>query len=289
MTRVNNYINRNTLIFRSETKSSKYLKQNANIFSIIAVIIPCSKIRSMSAKAEILAKLQKEILLLQGYTPSADSGVGVDLGPINQAFPNSTFPTGSIHEFVLQQNEHLAATSGFVNGLLGKLMQHGGPCLWISTKRQLFPSSLKTFKVDPSRIIFIDVLRQKDILWATEQALHCEGLAAVVAEVNDINFIQSRRLQLAVEKSRVTGLMLRKDSGNLGNTACTARWRITSLPGKPDNRLPGLGRPRWAVELMKVRNGYPAIYQVEWSAGKYSPVPAATSPLILMKEKRKAV
>lgn len=38
-----------------------------------------------------------------------------------------------------------------------------------------------------------------------EEALKCGGLAAVVGEVQDISFTASRRLQLAVEQSGVTG------------------------------------------------------------------------------------
>jgi protein ImuA len=36
-----------------------------------------------------------------------------------------------------------------------------------------------------------------------------EGLAAVVAEIQELSFMTSRRLQLATEQSGVTGFMLR--------------------------------------------------------------------------------
>src|SRR5690606_34274184 len=89
-------------------------------------------------------------------------------------------------------------------------------------------------------------------------------------------FVQSRRLQLAVEKSRVTGLILRCNPRIVGSTACTARWRIRSLPSVLEDGLPGVGFPRWEVELLKVRNGNPGCWQLEWSHERFVPViPAA--------------
>ena len=38
------------------------------------------------------------------------------------------------------------------------------------------------------------------MLWVIEEALKCEGLAAVIGEIKELSFTQSRRLQLAVEK-----------------------------------------------------------------------------------------
>jgi protein ImuA len=63
-----------------------------------------------------------------------------------------------------------------------------------------------------------------------EEALRCNRLAAVVAEIGELSFTASRRLQLAVEQSRVTGFILRLKPRNLTSTACVTRWRVTSLP-----------------------------------------------------------
>src|SRR5690606_12434320 len=106
----------------------------------------------------------------------------VGLGPIESAFPNAVFPKNAIHEFLTLAPENAAACNGFIAGILQALMQHGGACLWISASRSLFPPSLKAFGVEPHRIIFIDLQREKDVLWAMEEALKCEGLTAVIAE-----------------------------------------------------------------------------------------------------------
>ncbi len=223
-----------------------------------------------SSKSDIIARLKRDILPLQGYkpTPNGDT-IDVGLGRIKNAFPNSAFPLGAVHEFICTGSEEAAAPSGFIAGILGSLMRDGGVALWISSSRTIFPPALKSFSIDPDKIVFIDLQKQKDVLWAMEEALKCNGLAAVIGEISEISFTASRRLQLAVEQSRVTGFILRFKSRSLNTTACVTRWKITPLPSVLPGDMPGVGFPRWNVELLKVRNGKPGNWQIEWRAGRF--------------------
>ncbi|HWK58266.1 MAG TPA: hypothetical protein VNQ80_13050 [Parapedobacter sp.] len=222
---------------------------------------------------ETINRLKQDILRMQGFTPPDGGGARrIGLGPVEEAFPHAAFPPFGVHEFICRCWEESAATSGFMGGLLAELMGDAGVCLWISTSRILFPPSLSTFGVQPDRVVFVEVARELDVLWAAEEALKCNGLSAVVAELQDMDFAQSRRLQLAVEKSRVTGLMLRSSPRIVGATACAARWRIAPLPSLPEAGLPGVGFPRWEVELLKVRNGNPGCWQLGWAEGRFVPI-----------------
>ncbi|MFN4098127.1 MAG: damage-inducible protein, partial [Sphingomonas sp.] len=70
----------------------------------------------------------------------------------------------------------------------------------------------------------------------------------------------SRRLQLAAEGSGTLGLAVRRwrrqsDAGDFGQpTAAVTRWRVSALPSEP-LPVPGVGRPRWLVELIRSRAG----------------------------------
>lgn len=221
-------------------------------------------------KNDIILQLQKDILPLMGFKPpSVGTAVEMGLGSIETAFPNGRFPTGAIHEFISTGAENAAASGGFMAGLLNPLMQRGGVCIWISSARTLFPPALKAFGVAPEQVIFVDLPREKEVLWAMEEALKCQGLAAVVGEMQELSFTASRRLQLAVEQSRVTGFILRHHPRNLNTVACVSRWNITPLASEPEGGLPGVGFPRWKVALLKIRNGRPGIWQLEWSANRF--------------------
>src|SRR5690606_34076008 len=146
----------------------------------------------IEARKELISKLREDFLLWQGLESRENKdGQNMGLGQIERAFPNGVFQRKGIHEFISVLPEHAAASVGFIGALLSILMKDGAACVWISTNRKLFPPSLRLFNVDPERIIFMDVPREKDVLWVMEEALKCEGLAAVVAEVNTLSLIES--------------------------------------------------------------------------------------------------
>ncbi|WP_426329039.1 ImuA family protein [Pedobacter sp. R-06] len=235
----------------------------------------------MKANRELIDKLQQDILLWQGFKPQvAGKADAIGLGAIETAFPNGVFPKKAIHEFITIAPEDAAATDGFIGGLLAILMKDGAACVWISRSRKLFPLSLRLFNADPERIIFMDVQTEKDVLWIMEESLKCKGLAVAVAELTELSLIESRRLQLAVEKSGVTGLILRKDERKTASTVATARWKISPLPSVTEPGMPGLGFPRWQVELLKVRSGKPGSWVMEWAGDAFrEPTPGENNTL----------
>jgi protein ImuA len=248
-------------------------------------------------RADIIGELQMDILRLQGFTSPGNAALNIELGPINEAFPNATFPIGAVHEFLSSQSEDSAATSGFISGLLASLMGNSGTTLWISASRTLFPPALKSFGIAPDRFIFIDLQKEKDVLWAMNEALKCGALSAVVGEIREIDFTASRRLQLAVEQSKATGFILHNNYRKLNTTACVSRWKITPLPSVsiapgPDNyrdwsvdNLPGVGFPKWKVELLRMRNGKSGTWVVQWINGKFVPVYSSLSVLQIQQKK----
>ncbi|WP_018616611.1 ImuA family protein [Segetibacter koreensis] len=222
-----------------------------------------------TTKAHTIEQLRKDILPLQGFKPVAgDSGFDGGLGFIKQAFPGASFPLAAIHEFFCTGEEDVSASAGFIAGIVSAIMRKGGVTLWICSSQMIFPPALKAFGIEPDKIIFIYLQKEKEILWAMEEALKCEGLAAVIAQTQEISFTASRRFQLAVEQSRVTGFIIRRNPRNLATT-CVTRWKITPLSTNTENDLPGLGVPRWNVELLKVRNGTPGNWQLEWAKGRF--------------------
>ena len=229
---------------------------------------------AIAGKKDIIRQLKEQLLSMEGFSSGPVSRrLDFGLGPMNAAFPGGTFPLGTIHELVSPTEAHAAAANGFLSGLLSTLMGQNGICLWISVGRKLFPPALKFFGIEPHRVIFVDVKLKKDGLWVMEQALKCTALSAVVAELREVSFAESRRLQLAVEHSRVTGFLHRQLPRTKHALACVSRWQISPIPGHSDG-LPGVGFPRVQVELEKIRNGRPGSWQFEWRKGRFRILPA---------------
>ena len=152
-------------------------------------------------------------------------------------------------------------------------------------QKNLVSPALKIFGIEPERIIFVDLLKQKEALWAIEEALKCNVLSAVVGELKELSFTESRRLQLAVEQSRVTGFIHRINPKSENTVACVTRWKIQSLPSTVEDGMPGVGFPRWNVQLTKVRNGKPGMWQVEWAAGGFRHITTQISIHEIQKRK----
>jgi protein ImuA len=61
---------------------------------------------------------------------------------------------------------------------------------------------------------------------------------------------------------------------------------IKALPSENDS-TPGIGFPKWQVDLMKVRNGKPGSWQVGWCDGKFELLKRPT--IHYQEEQRKVV
>ena len=220
-------------------------------------------------RADIVTALRSDILRMEGLRPVSNTLNDLGLGSICSAFPSGSFPVGAIHEFLSPQQGNSASTSGFIVGMLSSLMGDRGTAIWVSSARTIFPPALREFGIQPDRVVFVDLNKEKDTIWVIEEALKCGALTAVVGEMNSLTFTESRRLQLAVEHSQVTGFLLRKNVHKLNTTACVSRWRITSLPSELIDELPGVGFPQWRVELLRMRNGRSGVWDLKWVNGHF--------------------
>lgn len=236
-------------------------------------------------KIAIVQQLQAKINAMQGLGKISREPSDAGFTPFDAAFPGNIFPTGAIHEFISYEPPNAAATTGFISAIIGKLMGEGGICLWVAGTRKVFPFGLKHFGLAPDRVVFINAPRPKEALWIIEEALKCEALTAVVGEVKELSFSDSRRLQLAVERSGVTGLIHRHGPMAENAVACTTRWKISSLPAFSEEGLPGVGHSCWDVQLVKVRNGRPHSWQVHWSAKGFVPLADTESRITNLKER----
>ena len=146
----------------------------------------------------------------------------------------------------------------------------GGMVLWCLPRPDLYGPGLAAHGLDPARLVLVRASRDAEILWAMEEGLRAPGIAAVVGEVGSLAAVASRRLQLAAERSGITAFLLRRwrvggqaaHERALPNAAVT-RWRIAALPSKSLPGEPGVGRPRWRIELLRCRGSEPACWEVE--------------------------
>ena len=217
----------------------------------------------------IKEKLELDILPLGGFRHSLKSQLNTPgLGPVLSHFPGRCFPVGAVHEVLSTDEEQRAAGLGFMCSLFSEVLQPGEVAGWIGPRQWVYPPALIQFGYAPDKMLFVEVSRHRDQLWALEEMLQCAAVKVVMAEVESVSFVQSRRLQLAVERSGTTCFLFRSPRQQPSLIATAATWRVRSRPGYIPEGLPGVGYPGWQVDLLKMRNGRPGSWELYCQAGR---------------------
>lgn len=186
---------------------------------------------------------------------------------VDAVLPGGGLALGALHEVAGGGGEAVdgAAAALFAAGILAR---RPGPVLWCVTRPDLFAPAISQAGLSPDRVIYVEAGDEKTLMACFEEGLRHGGLAGVVAETARLSMTASRRLQLAAEASGILGLAVRRwrraaEAAVFGQpTAAATRWRVSPAPSSP-LPVPGVGRPRWRVELIRCRGGEAAEFMLD--------------------------
>lgn len=234
----------------------------------VSVARPSIRLRSSS-----LADLRRRIGAIERpvFTAAATARtLPVGIEAIDARLPGGGLPLGCLHEII---GRDAGAGAGFCAALLGKLVAcRGGVVLWcvhlasVHEAGGLYAPGLAAGGLNPERLIVVRAAKAIDVLWAMEEGLRGDRLAAVLGEVRKIDLRASRRLQLAAEASGTSAFLLRPSSAEEGSppTASVTRWRLAAAPA-PVGPFSPFDRTRWRAELLRCRGGRPGgAWVLEW-------------------------
>lgn len=213
-------------------------------------------------QSAVLDDLRARIARIEG-TGARHGFVPFGVEEIDGLLPGGGLATGALHEIAggAELADDASATI-FIAGILARI---DGPVLWCLRWRDLFAPALHLAGLHPDRVIHVEAGSDTNVLLAMEECLRHAGIAGVVGEIGKYSTTASKRLQLAAEGSGVAAFVFRRASKAdhaVEGTAAVTRWRITAAPSE-DLGIPSLGRPRWRVELERVRGGNPHAWIVE--------------------------
>jgi protein ImuA len=191
-------------------------------------------------------------------------------------------PHGLLHE-VFADDLRLGGTAlGFCLGMARALLSASRPAMLYlqlvgESQEAGFPYApgLGHFGVDPAQVILCRVETVTEFLWAMEEAIGCQAIAAVIADISGthkaLDFTASRRLTLRISGTRTTTFLLRYGTGREASAA-KLRWRVEpglSTAPRFDPHAPG--PPRFSVTLEKSRLGVRAqqlegkSFELDWT------------------------
>ncbi len=155
-----------------------------------------------------------------------------------------------------------AAASLFAAGIAARFVGKPGlNVLWALSRFDLYAPGLEQVGLLPDRLLYAQGKNDHEVLAVAEDALRDGSLACVIAEVKAAVMTATRRLQLAASDGRTPMLLYRRHRARdqcplIINSCAMTRWRIGCVPSLPPPH-PGVGRPRWSVELVRQRGGHP--------------------------------
>ena len=219
-----------------------------------------------TAHIAVLGALRSEVERLgRRVTPGCrEKVVSFGLAAVDAALPRGGLTLGALHEVagVGCQVEHGTAAALLAAGLLAQVP---GEVLWVLEQADIHPPSLAAAGLTPERVVYVRARKPQTVLLVMEEGLRHRDLAGVVAEFSGVlGLTASRRLQLAAEQSGVTAFLLRRsrcfeNPMLLEPSAAVTRWRVATVPSGPPlpqaPDTPGLGRPRWRMDLIRCRGG----------------------------------
>lgn len=222
---------------------------------------------SRAAASPVIAELRERIQRLEGGRGRDRAVLPFGLEKIDRHLPGGGLALGALHEVAGGGNGAIdgAAAALFAAGIAARTR---GRVLWCVTRQDLFAPAIAQAGLVPDRVIYVEAGDERSLLACFEEGLRHGGLGAVVAEVARLSMTASRRLQLAAESSGAIGIAIRRwrrptEAADFGQpTASVSRWRVTTVSSTP-LPVPGVGRARWQLELIRCRAGESADFEVE--------------------------
>lgn len=227
---------------------------------------------SETAANPVIDELRERIARLEGGQGRARDVLPFGVPKIDGRLPGGGLALGALHEVAGGGNGAVdgAAAAVFAAGIAARTR---GKVLWCVTRTDLFAPALAQVGLDAGRVIHVEAGDEKMLLSCFEEGLRHRGIGAAVAKVARLSMTASRRLQLAAEQSGATGIAIRRwrrqsEAVDFGQpTASVTRWRVSVLPSSP-LPVPGIGRARWLLELVRARAGESMDIEVEACDGQ---------------------
>ncbi len=167
---------------------------------------------------------------------------------------------------------------GVASGFVLAQVPEGKPLLWVQDRLSRreggrpYAPGLAHLAERPVEVLWLQVAKPVDVLWAMEQALGCPALGAVVGEVwgdpSALDFTASKRLALRAERGGVQAWLVRR-AATPDLSAARERWRLTALPSPPEpHDLRASGEPIWQAALFRARERLPGDWLARANRGR---------------------
>lgn len=181
-----------------------------------------------------LVELQSQIRAWeQGAPVNSTIAFPVGCDVLDALFPSQGVRRGSLVEWLGDGDSSGAGTLSLIAGR--RACSDGRPLVLIDTRHDLFPLSLSLLGFDLSRLVLIRPASEREALWACEEALRCEAIGLVWANIERLTNTSFRRLQLAAKASSGIGFLVRSAKAVRQSSWAEVRFKVHPRPSFRDS------------------------------------------------------
>jgi protein ImuA len=193
---------------------------------------------------------------------------------LDELLPNGAFARGAVHE-LLSIPSHpspffvalFIARAGMMNrglriedrwkknSFLSSILnppssssELTGAIVWCDPQGKLYPPAVAAMGVPLDRLFLLRPKTIPDENWAIAECLRCRGVSATIASPRRLSRIEARRFQLAAERGKGIGILLRPYDRTANVYSATTRWLVSPQRGLRTVQ-------RWRIELIHGHGG----------------------------------
>jgi len=193
----------------------------------------------------ILRNLRDRIAQLEGFSPPRLARTCPTGWPaVDGVLPGGGLLQGALHE-IHSPDPADGAAMGMACRLVGRFLAAtpGATALWASCRCDLFAPGLKAARIDPDRLVGARCRNSDEVLLVIEESCKSNAIKFLYADIGEVDFSLSRRLQLAAAEAGTTLFLLRPARFEPAPSAAVTRWHAESRPGG------------WSLTLFRSRGG----------------------------------
>ena len=123
-----------------------------------------------------------------------------------------------------------------------------GAVVWCDPQGKLYPPAVAAMGVPLDRLFLLRPKTIPDENWAIAECLRCRGVSATIASPRRLSRIEARRFQLAAERGKGIGILLRPYDRTANIYSATTRWLVSPQRGLRTVQ-------RWRIELIHGHGG----------------------------------
>jgi len=220
--------------------------------------MPAHAVRS---HAQQLHQLRAQLAALEGATRAAPQSISSGCAALDQLLPAQGFRAGTLVQWI--------AAPGSGAGTLAMIAAREACRLrkWlvvVDAAGTFFPPA--AWALELRDLIVIQPQNRRDQLWAIDQALRCEAIAAVWTTIDSVPSRMFRRWQLAAEQSGSLGLLVQSDKALQEPSWADVRLLVQARPPSHPSSPPPLARS--ASEGAKGRHWRVTVVRCQGAEGR---------------------